>query len=138
MEFQKVFVGLSIVLLIFTVGLLLYADGAANYGVTIEEGSFNAIANQSIDLAAKQQDMTDKITGGEVSQDNAIDNMIYGASLAIRSLTTSIGALGTIGSSLIIELGALAGYPIVGSTILVIVAFLFIAGIIYLIMRINK
>lgn len=138
MEFEKIFIGLSVVVMIFAVGLLLYTDGASHYSVAVENSSFLRLSNDTINLAAKQKEMSDKITGGEVSQDNAIDNMIYGGILAVRSIVTSISTLGNMGGILSQELGNYLGYPVIVTSIVGIISFIFIVSLVYLIMRINK
>lgn len=138
MDFDKAFIGLSLLLLVFIIGVNLVAEGTVNYGLQTDNSSLIRVSNQSIALSEKQQELTSKLTSGDIEQNNAVENMIYGASLAIRSMATSVGSFGSIGASIMLELGSLAGYPILALTIINILAFALISGLIYLILRISK
>lgn len=136
MRLEDLYIGAALAVMVMSGALFILTQQSINYNVTFDNSSFSRVTQQSVDLYQSSSDMKDQISGGQVSETSAFDNMLSGVYLALRSLMSTFGLIGTMGTALFREFAFV--HPIIMTTMFGIVTFLFVMAIIYLVFRVYK
>lgn len=134
-KLEAIFIALIVFTMVFQVGLDFYTENLSNYNVSGDTSKFGSLSNTlkgSYD--AQQQDMKSKITGGTVSDSNAVDDMVKGGYTAGRVNVFAAGVTALNATNIIAKETGLI--PTIYTWALgAFITISVIWGLIYLIMR---
>ena len=138
MKLEMMFIGALIFGLVFVVGLGIYGEGLSEYDVSVDTNSTFGQMTHNLKRIYDIQDSTkDQIQGGEVTDADAVDEMIKGGYTGVRSnpftaLTVAANASMTLGK----ETGFVSA-PIIGF-FMAVLSILVLFAIIALIFRFQQ
>jgi len=85
-KIEMMFIGVLLFGLVWILCLNIYADGLSNYNVDVDtDSTFGKMGSNLKQIYDIQDSMKTQIEGGEVSDEDAVDEMIKGGYTSIRS-----------------------------------------------------
>lgn len=124
--------------LVFLLGLGIYSEGLNIYNVEVDtSSSFGKISSNVKELYGYSIDTKDKLTGGQVSDESAVDEMIRGGYTGIRTSPFRSLTIATNLTQTMVTETPLSGMisPFIIQFILLVLTILVIFAIMYLIFR---
>lgn len=85
MKIESVLIGAALIGLVFVIGLNLLVETASNYSVATDtDNNFGKITSDLESSYKYGEDMKEKVQGGAITDENAVDEMVAGGFKGIK------------------------------------------------------
>jgi hypothetical protein len=133
-KLENLWISIGILVVIMTVGSRIFEEGLSRYNVVGDESAFGKVSTELRNVYDADLNMKDKITGGTVTDDDAVNQMTKGGYTAIRNNPFTITST-AINTTMVIAKESGMVDPIWNWVLGFILISLVVLSIIYLIFR---
>lgn len=84
-KLENLWISIGILVVVMTIGSRFIAEGLSKYDVNGDDSAFGRVSNELKYVYDTDINMKDKITGGTVTDDDAVNQMTKGGYTAIRN-----------------------------------------------------
>lgn len=137
-KLENIWFAIAFMVVGITVVLAFYNETTANYGIPSDNSSLSKINTKLNEIYSPSLDMKSKIQGGEVTSDDAVNNMMYGGYTAVRNNPFTVAAIGLNATNIMVNeaspmLGGINGIFVIAIGTIIVVSIAF--AILYMLFR---